>query len=58
MNSVKSVSENFNSLSDNVKQDVLLYGDPRLDENKNNFYLEATLSYIKNTERFSGSIFD
>ena len=35
MNSVKSISENFNSLSDNVKKDILLYGDPRLDENKN-----------------------
>ena len=37
MNSVKSVSENFNSLSDNVKKEVLLYRDPRLDENKNLF---------------------
>ena len=58
MNSVKSVSENFNSLPDNVKKDVLLYGDPWLDENKNKFTLEATLSYIKSTERFSGSTFD
>ena len=58
MNSVKSVSESFNSLSDNVKKDVLLYGDTRVDENKNIFILEATLSYIKSTERFSGSIFD
>ena len=49
LNSVKPVSENFNSLSD-VKKDVLLYGDPRLDENKNKFILEATLSYIKSTE--------
>ena len=45
-NSVKSVSENFNSLSDNVKKELLLYGDPRLDENKNKFVLEATLSYL------------
>ena len=58
MNSVKSVSENFNSLSDNVKKDVLLYGDSQLDENKNKFILEATLCYIKSTERFYGSIFD
>ena len=35
---------------DNVKKDVLLYGDPRLDENKNKFILEATLSSIKSTE--------
>ena len=37
MNSIKSVSENFNSFSDNIKKDVLLYGDSRLDENKNKF---------------------
>ena len=42
MNTVKFVSENFSSLYDNVKKDVLLYGDPRLDENKYKFILEAT----------------
>ena len=31
MNSVNSVFENFDILSDNIKTDVLLYGDPRLD---------------------------
>ena len=46
------------SLSDNVKKDILLYGDSRLDGNKNKFILEATLTYIKSTDRFSGSIFD
>ena len=45
MNSVKSASKNFNSLPDNVRN-----------EKKN--ILEATLSYIKSTERFSESIFD
>ena len=58
MNSVKSILENFESLSDNVKKDILLYGDSRLDGNKNKFILEATLTYIKSTDRFSGSIFD
>ena len=58
MNSVKLILENFESLSDNVKKDILLYGDSRLDGNKNNFILAATLTYIKNTDRFSGSIFD
>ena len=58
MNSVKSILENFESLSDNVKKDILLYGDSHLDENKNRFILEATLTYIKSTDRFSGSIFD
>ena len=58
MNSVKSILENFESLSDNVKKDILLYGDLRLDGNKNKFTLEATLTYIKSTDRFSGSSFD
>ena len=37
MNSVKSILENFESLSDNVKNDILLYGDSCLDRNKNRF---------------------
>ena len=58
MNSVKSILENHESFFDNVKQDKLLYSDSRLDGNKNKFILEATLTYIKSTDRFSGSIFD
>ena len=50
--------ENYESFFDNVKQDKLLYSDSRLDGNKNKFILEATLTYIKSTDRFSGSIFD
>ena len=57
MNSVKSILGNFDSLSDNVKKDILLYGDSRLDGNKNEFILEATLTYIKSTYRFSEFIF-
>ena len=57
MNSVTSILENFESLSDSVKKDILLYGDSRLDGKKNKFILEATLAYIKSTDRFSGSIF-
>ena len=56
MNSVKSIFESFESLFDGVKKDILLYGDSRLDGNKNKFILEATLTYIKSTDRFSGSI--
>ena len=56
MNSVKLILKNFESLSGNVKKDI--YGDSRLDRNKNKFILEATLTYIKSTDRFSGSIFD
>ena len=58
MNSVKSICDNFDSMSDNVKEDLLLYGDSRFYENKTNVILKATINYIKNTERFSGSLFD
>ena len=58
MNSVKSILENFESLSDNVKKDILLYGDSSLERNKNKFILEATLTSIKSSNTFSGSIFD
>ena len=57
VNSVKSVSNNFESFSDNIKRDILLYGDSRFDTNKNKLILEVTILYIKNTERFSGSLF-
>ena len=35
MNSVKSVCDNFESMSDNVKKNILLYSDSRFDEVKN-----------------------
>ena len=57
MNSVKCVSDNFESSRDNVKKDVLLYGDSLVDRNKSKVILEANLTYIKNSERFSGSLF-
>ena len=49
---------NFESSSDNIKIEILLHGDSRLDNNKNKFILEATLNYIKTSERFSGSLFE
>ena len=58
INSVNSVFENFDILSDNIKTDVLLYGNPPLDGESNKIILEATISYIKTSERFTGSIFD
>ena len=58
MNSVKSVYDNVESLSDKDKKDILLYGDSRLDRIKNKFILEATLTYIKNSERLSGPLFE
>ena len=56
MNSVKSITSNFESLTDNKRIDILLYGDSRFDENKNKIILEATINYLKNSERFSGSL--
>ena len=58
MNSVKSICDNFGFMSDSVKEDLLLYRDTRFDENKNKVILKATINYIKNTERFSGSLFN
>ena len=58
MNSVNSVLDGFESFSDIDKNNILLYGDPRLDKNKNKIILEATLNYIKISERFSGSLFE
>ena len=56
INSAKPVSDNM-SFSDNVKRDIPLYGDSRFDTNKSKLILEATIIYIKNTERFSGFLF-
>ena len=60
MNSVKSVCDNFESMPDNVnvKKDLPLFSDSRFDENKNKVILEATISYIQNSGRFSGSLFE
>ena len=58
MNSVKSVCDNFESMPDNVKKDLLLIGDSRFDENKNKLIPKATISYIKNSGRFPGSLFE
>ena len=57
MNSVKSVFQNFEFLSENNKKGLLLFGDSRFDENKNKVILEATLTFIKKSERFTGSLF-
>ena len=47
MNRVKSICDNFDSMSDNIKEDLLLYGDSRFDENKDKVILNATINYIK-----------
>ena len=58
ISSVKSIYGHFGSMPDNVKEDLLLYGDSRFDENKNRVILKATTNYMRNTERFSGFLFN
>ena len=58
MTSVKSFCDNFESMPDNAKKDLLLFSDSKFDGNKNKVILEATISYIKNSGRFSGSLFE
>ena len=58
MNSLKSIIPNFESLTDKNRIDILLYGDSRFDENKIKIILEATINYLKNSKRFSESLFE
>ena len=58
MSSLKSVCDNFESMSDNFEKNVVLYGDSRFDEFKIRFILKAIITYIKNSKQFSGSLFD
>ena len=53
MNSVNSVVQNFEFMSENNKKDLFLFGDPRFDENKNKVILEATFTFIKKSEKFT-----
>ena len=43
MNSVKSICNNFGSMTVNNKITLLLYGDSRFDENKNKFILQSSI---------------
>ena len=45
-------------MNDNIKKDILLYGDSRFDENKSKIILEATINFLKNSERFSRLLFE
>ena len=57
MNKVNQIDEHFSYLSDDNKVSLLLYGDSRFDDNKSNFILSASITYILETERFSTSLF-
>ena len=56
-NKINQIDEYFSYLSDDNKVSLLLYGDSRFDDNKNNFILSASITYILETERFSTSVF-
>ena len=58
MNSINSVVQNFDLISENNKKDLLSFCDSRFDENKNKAVLETTLAFIKKSERFTGSLFE
>ena len=51
-------SKKFESPCDNVQKDIFLYGDSRLDRSKNEVIFVTTVTYIKNSEIFSGSPFE
>ena len=57
MNKVNEIDENFSYLSDDNKVSLLLPGDSGFDDNKNNFILPSSITYILETERFSTSLF-
>ena len=58
MNCVNSVVDNFESLPNNNKKDILLCGNSPFDENKSKIILEPTITSVKTFERFSGSPFE
>ena len=57
MNKVNQIDENFSYLSDDNKVSLLLYGDSRFDDNKNNFILSASITYTLENERFSSFLY-
>ena len=40
------------------ERDLLLFGDSRFNEYKNKVILEATITFIKMSEKFKGSLFE
>ena len=57
MNKVNQIDENSSYLSDDNKVSLLLYVDSRFDDNKNNFILSSSITYILETERFLTFLF-
>ena len=57
MNEVNQIDKNCSYLSDDNKVTLLLYGGSRFDDNKNNFILSASITYILETEKFLTPLF-
>ena len=57
INKVNQIDESFSYISDDNKVSPLLYGDSRFYDNKNNFILSASITFILETEIFSTSLF-
>ena len=57
MNEVNQIDKNCSYLSDDNKVSLLLYGGSRFDDNKINFILSASITYILETERFLTPLF-
>ena len=53
LNDLKSVYENILKLSGNKLINLLLYGDSKFDSNKNTRLLNATITYIIDSGRFT-----
>ena len=53
MEKKNQIDENFSYLSDDEKLSLLLHGDSRFDDNKNNLISLASTTYILETESFS-----
>ena len=58
MNSVNSLVQHFEFMSENNKKDLLLFGNSGFDENKSKVILEGTRTFIKKSEGFTGSLFE
>ena len=51
MNKVNQINQNFSYLSDDNKVSLVLYGDSKFDDNKNNFILSALITYVLETRK-------
>ena len=53
LKSIKSIDENILNVSDNKLINLLLYGDPQFDSNKNTRLSNTTIRYVIDSGRFT-----